>query len=96
VVTITTLERVNFITNINVSAIGKRTEQLDNVSMDTNDKTKIYIVDDHPLMRAGVIRAIEEDENFVVCGEADDVEPAFAEIEKIQPDFILIDLSLKK
>lgn len=63
--------------------------------MNARTKAKILIIDDHPLMRSGVIRAIEEENDYVVCGEAEDVEPAILEIEKKSPDLIVADVSLK-
>ena len=37
----------------------------------TSTKTKILLVDDHPLLRQGLKVLIEQNSRFEVCGEAD-------------------------
>jgi DNA-binding NarL/FixJ family response regulator len=57
--------------------------------------TRILIVDDHPIMRQGLITLLEGEEDLDVCGEAEDVPQALDAIEKLQPDFAIVDISLK-
>ncbi len=57
---------------------------------------KVLIVDDHELMRMALVRLIEHDEDFTVCGEAEDVPGALKAIEQHKPDIALVDISLKK
>ena len=57
--------------------------------------TRILIVDDHPIMRQGLITLLEGEEDLQVCGEAEDVPQALEAIEKLQPDFAIVDISLK-
>jgi DNA-binding NarL/FixJ family response regulator len=55
---------------------------------------RIYLVDDHEMMRYGMRRLIEE-EGWVVCGESSDASHTIQFIEKSKPDAVLIDLGLK-
>ena len=53
----------------------------------------IYLVDDHALMRDG-LRAVLEDAGHRVVGEADQPTPALADIVRLQPSLLLLDLHL--
>ncbi len=55
---------------------------------------KIYIVDDHPLMRKGLVMTIEKEIGFEVCGQAESAEAALNEILELKPDAAVIDISL--
>jgi DNA-binding NarL/FixJ family response regulator len=57
--------------------------------------TRILIVDDHPLLRQGLIGLISTQPDFEVCGEANGVAEARQLVETTQPDVAIIDLSLK-
>ncbi|MFN9986776.1 MAG: response regulator [Pirellula sp.] len=56
---------------------------------------RIFIVDDHPMMRDGMATQILHEPGLSVCGEADDVEPALQLISELCPDLVIIDISLK-
>ena len=43
-------------------------------------KTRIYVVDDHPLMRMGLRAMINAESDMEVCGEAADAATATAEV----------------
>lgn len=58
-------------------------------------KTKILIVDDHPVLRQGLIVLINREPDFRVCGEAEDVAGGLAAVKKLKPDLVIIDISLK-
>ena len=58
-------------------------------------KTKIFVIEDHPLMRRSIVEAIERETDLTVCGQAEDAEEALAAIASIQPDIVLTDLQLK-
>jgi DNA-binding NarL/FixJ family response regulator len=55
---------------------------------------RIYIVDDHPLMRKGLAMTIEKEMGFEVCGQADSAEKALGEIIEKRPDAAVVDISL--
>ena len=61
----------------------------------TPDRKKIFIVDDHPMMREGLAQLIGHETDLVVCGEADDAAQALEQIEKLQPDLALVDITLR-
>ena len=56
---------------------------------------RIFIVDDHPVTRAGIGTLLGQQPSFQVCGEADSVPKAIDLIPKINPEVAIIDISLK-
>lgn len=56
---------------------------------------KILIVDDHPMMRDGLTAQISNEADLSVCGEADDVNEALQKVGELNPDLVIIDISLK-
>lgn len=58
------------------------------------ENKKIYIVDDHPLMRKGLVMTIEKEIGFEVCGQAESAEEALTEIINLKPDAAVVDISL--
>ncbi len=55
---------------------------------------RIVLVDDHPVVRAGLRALIEGQEDLVVVGEADGLESALSVVAEVPPDVVLMDLSL--
>lgn len=58
-----------------------------------NAATRVFIVDDHGVMRMG-LRQLLIRRGFDVCGEAETADDALARIEITRPDVALVDLSL--
>lgn len=58
-------------------------------------KYKILIVDDHPIVRKGLTQLINQEEDLLVSGEAEDSHSALEILKKIKPDLAIIDISLK-
>ena len=56
--------------------------------------TRILIVDDHPLVRAGFAQLIGDCPDLEVCGEAADMSEALKQVDATAPDLAIIDLSL--
>jgi DNA-binding NarL/FixJ family response regulator len=56
--------------------------------------TSIYLVDDHTIVREGV-RALLEGAGYAVVGEAADPTIALAELQRLRPDLLLLDLNLE-
>jgi len=57
-------------------------------------KRRVFIVDDHPLVREGLTNLINSQSDLIVCGEAKDSSEAIDGITKEQPDVAIIDISL--
>src|SRR4051812_40814248 len=62
--------------------------------MDERASSKIFIVDDHPLVREWLAMLIQKNPDLQVCGEASDAESALAGIAESLPDLAIVDLSL--
>jgi DNA-binding NarL/FixJ family response regulator len=60
-----------------------------------NGKTRVFIVDDHPIVRQGLTQLINLEEDMNVVGEAADAREALQGIAKTKPDLALVDISLK-
>ncbi len=58
-------------------------------------KSRIFVVEDHPLMRKSIVAALERESDLAVCGQAEDARGAFAAIVSLRPDLVLTDLELK-
>jgi DNA-binding NarL/FixJ family response regulator len=56
--------------------------------------SRILIVDDHPLVRAGLAQLIGDCPDLEVCAEAADMAEALKQIDSTNPDLAIIDLSL--
>jgi DNA-binding NarL/FixJ family response regulator len=58
-------------------------------------KHRILIVDDHPVVRLGLRRVIEQETDMEVCGEAGSVAEAMREVAAHSPDIAIVDISLE-
>ncbi len=56
---------------------------------------RVLIVDDHPVVREGLLAQIQGQPDLEVCGEAEDVAGALALVETARPDVAVIDISLR-
>jgi two-component system, NarL family, nitrate/nitrite response regulator NarL len=59
-----------------------------------SDRIRVYLVDDHPVVREGFARALADQEDIVVAGEAETAAQALADVVAAQPDVVLVDLNL--
>ena len=66
-----------------------------NLSNHSPKKSRIVLVDDHPLVRRALRQTIEGEDDMVVCGEAEDRAEALALITAASPHLAIVDLSLK-
>jgi len=57
-------------------------------------KKKVFIVDDHCILREGLSHLINSEEDLIVCGETDNVSDALQAIEESKPDIVMVDISL--
>lgn len=58
-------------------------------------KSKVLLVDDHVILRQGLVRLINQEADLEVCGEAEEGPIAFDLVAKLKPDVVLADISLK-
>ena len=59
------------------------------------NKTQVLIVDDHPVIRDGLVTIVNHEQDFNVCGQADDAPEALKVIAELKPDVAVVDISLK-
>ena len=58
-------------------------------------KHSVFIVEDHPVVRDWLTRMIHQEADLDVCGWADNVDDAIRSVERLKPDIIIIDISLR-
>ena len=58
-------------------------------------KIKILVVDDHPLVREGLVNLISQQSDFEICGEAGNEPQALQLIETARPDLTIVDITLE-
>jgi DNA-binding NarL/FixJ family response regulator len=63
--------------------------------MDHQNKIRVLVVDDHPLLRAGVVMALKAEADLEVCAEADNAASARSLAAKLKPDAAIVDLMLQ-
>ncbi len=61
----------------------------------SSQKHRVFIVDDHPLVREGLANLINQQPDLVVCGQAEDAAQTLAGIGVSRAELALIDISLK-
>jgi DNA-binding NarL/FixJ family response regulator len=59
-------------------------------------KTRVFVVEDYPIVREQLLKMIGDEPDLVCCGVADTVATARAGIEEQKPDLVLLDLKLHK
>ena len=57
-------------------------------------RRRVFLVDDHPLVREWLTTLINQQKDLVVCGEADDAPRALQAIESLQPEVAVVDVTL--
>jgi DNA-binding NarL/FixJ family response regulator len=57
-------------------------------------KKRILLVDDHPVLRKGLVRLIDSNDEFVVCGETSTATGAMNFIRGMKPDLVIVDIGL--
>ena len=60
-----------------------------------SNKTRVFLVDDHPAMRHGIAQLLARENDLEVCGEAGDGREALNAIAGTLPDLIVLDIALK-
>jgi DNA-binding NarL/FixJ family response regulator len=57
-------------------------------------KIKVFVVDDHPIVRQGLAQLINREPDLMVCGEAEDARTAIQAMDPLKPDIVIVDVSL--
>lgn len=60
------------------------------------DKSKILIVDDHPIVRQGLAELVNHENDLAVCGQAEDAHQAMKAIKELRPSMAVVDISLRE
>ncbi|NNG21978.1 response regulator [Telluria aromaticivorans] len=63
---------------------------------DAAARIRVLVVDDHPLMRRGIVGVLEEAPDIVVVAEADDGLAAQSQYQQHRPDVTLMDLAMPR
>jgi DNA-binding NarL/FixJ family response regulator len=58
------------------------------------ERKRVFIVDDHPVFREGLVGLVKREPDLTVCGEADNASHALTAIERLKPDLVLADIGL--
>lgn len=57
-------------------------------------KSRIFIVEDHPLTRNGLVQLINYQDDLRVCGHASTMTGAVGGVDEAEPDIVIVDISL--
>jgi DNA-binding NarL/FixJ family response regulator len=58
-------------------------------------RKRIFLVEDHPILRQGFAELLNRHAEFLVCGQAEDVPGALAQLAEANPDLLVLDIELK-
>ncbi|MFZ2644027.1 MAG: response regulator transcription factor [Verrucomicrobiia bacterium] len=59
------------------------------------ERTKVLLVDDHPVLAEGLSLIINNEDDLEVCGCAEDAGSAMKLADSVKPDLAIVDISLK-
>src|ERR1700722_8417817 len=57
-------------------------------------KSRVFVVDDHPIVRQGLTMMINREPDMLVCGEAEESLSALQAVPALLPDVLIVDISL--
>jgi len=69
---------------------------MDSVSLRPESRIHILLVDDHPVVRKGLLSCFSVRANFLVVGEAADGIEALRKVDELRPDLVLMDVEMPK
>lgn len=58
-------------------------------------KYRVFLVDDHPIVRHGLAQLINHEPDLMVCGESEDGSKGLTAVRAAKPDVVVVDLTLK-
>ena len=56
--------------------------------------SRVFLVDDHPIVRQGLAMMIDAEDDLQVCGHAEEAHTALQAIVECKPDILIVDISL--
>ena len=62
--------------------------------MRMSDRTRVLVVDDHPLFRDGVVRTLETEPDLEIVGQGASAQEAVRLSQALLPDILLLDISI--
>jgi DNA-binding NarL/FixJ family response regulator len=71
--------------------MGTATKRQDSVQ---TPKKRVFVVDDHPIVRQGLAQMVDREADLMVCGEAEDASTVLQAIANVKPDILIVDISL--
>lgn len=60
-----------------------------------HSKCKVFLIDDHDLMRTSLTQLIDGEPDLIVCGTADGGPETIRAVETCRPDLVVMDTSLQ-
>lgn len=57
--------------------------------------SQLLLVDDHPILRQGLVKLLEAEPDLQICAEVDNTDAALEAIQRLSPDLAIVDLSLQ-
>jgi DNA-binding NarL/FixJ family response regulator len=60
-----------------------------------DQRARLFLVDDHPMIREHLHALIAREADLIVCGEAGDAPAALGQIPALRPDLVIMDITLK-
>jgi DNA-binding NarL/FixJ family response regulator len=60
-----------------------------------NTPWNVFVVDDHPIFRHGIVQLINSEPDFNVCGEASSAPQALSSLRDVETDIAVLDVSLQ-
>jgi DNA-binding NarL/FixJ family response regulator len=76
------------------AAMAKKNKAIETPGPRASQLKRVFIVDDHPLMRESMARLIDGEPDLVCCGGANSAEQAVDEIIKTKADAVITDITL--
>ncbi len=55
---------------------------------------RALIIDDHPMMRRGLVHFLRDEANLEICGQAADAKEGLAAATRLRPDLVIVDISM--
>ncbi len=79
-----------------IKAAEKQKKEAVEVETPSNGFIRVLVVDDHKLLRQGLINMLNNNQDIRVIGEAGDGEEAVQKVERLKPDLVLMDVSMPR